>query len=136
MAPRVKKQKAETEGDKPDGHGVSAFRGNGYDPAILGAFNARIERLHDDLATEKGESMSRCRIIHQDIDAVLAEAKNAGIPKKEFKAVIKKRTLLAKAEAIRADLEGEGVDTFDQIEFALGKFAETELGAAALQAAA
>lgn len=132
MAKRVKKEEQEPE----DGHGVSAFRGNGYDPQILGSFNSRIENLYGDLATEKGESMSRCRAIHQDIDAVLKEAKNAGIPKKEFKAVIKKRTLLAKVEEIRADLEGESVETFDQIEFALGKFAETALGSAALNAAA
>lgn len=134
MAPRVKKQK-ETEGEDT-GNGVAAFRGNGYDPQILGAFNQRIESLHADLATEKGESMARCRAIHLDIDEVLKEAKNAGIPKKEFKAVIKKRTLLAKAEAIRADMEGESENTFDQIEIALGKFAETELGAAAVQKAA
>lgn len=134
MAGRVRKQKDDQPEDT--GNGVSAFRGNGYDPVILGSFNQRIESLYGDLATEKGESMARCRAIHQDIDEVLKEAKNAGIPKKEFKAVIKKRTLLAKAEEIRADLEGESVDTFDQIEFALGKFAETELGAAAVQAAA
>lgn len=132
MAKRVKKE----EQEPGDGHGVSAFRGNGYDPQILGSFNSRIENLYSDLATEKGESMARCRAIHQDIDAVLLEAKNAGIPKKEFKAVIKKRTLLAKAEEIRKDLEGDSVETFDQIEFALGKFAETALGAAALNAAA
>jgi uncharacterized protein (UPF0335 family) len=132
MAKRVKKEDQEPG----DGHGVSAFRGNGYDPQILGGFNTRIANLYGDLATEKGESMARCRAIHQDIDAVLKEAKNAGIPKKEFKAVIKKRTLLAKAEEIRADLEGDSVETFDQIEFALGKFAETDLGAAALNAAA
>ena len=57
---------------------VAAFRGNGYDPQILGGFNDRIERLYGDLATEKGESMASCRAIHQDIDAVLVEAKNAG----------------------------------------------------------
>lgn len=134
MARRAKKE--ETPEPRAEGNGVSAFRGNGYDPAILGAFNARVENLYGDLATEKGESMARCRAIHQDIDAVLAEAKNAGIPKKEFKGVIKKRTLLAKAEAIRSDLEGDSQNTFDQIEFALGKFAETELGAAAMEKAA
>ncbi len=132
MAKRVKKE----EQGPDDGHGVSAFRGNGFDPAILGAFNARIENLMTDLGLEKSESMTRCKAIHQDIDEVLKEAKNAGIPKREFKAVIKKRTLLARAEEIRADLEGESVDAFDQIEFALGKFAETELGAAAVDRAA
>lgn len=132
MAKNVKKPKAEDD----TGNGVSAFRGNGYDPAILGGFNSRVLALHGDLATEKSESMLRCKSIHQDIDEVLKEAKSAGIPKSEFKAVIKKNALLAKAEAIREDLEGERQDTFDQIEIALGKFAETGLGAAAVKAAA
>lgn len=132
MANRVKKQKAADDA----GDGVAAFRGNGFDPAILGAFNFRIENLYGDLGTEKSESMLRCKAIHSDIDEVLKEAKNAGIPKSEFKAVIKKRTLLAKAEAIREDLEGDRQNNFDQIEIALGKFAETGLGAAAVQAAA
>lgn len=132
MAKRAKKEKEVGE----EGAGVSAFRGNGFDPTILGEFSARIENLMADLGLEKSESMTRCKAIHQDIDEVLKEAKNAGIPKREFKAVIKKRTLLAKANALREDMEGDSQTAFDQIEFALGKFAETDLGAAAMRTAA
>lgn len=132
MAKRVKKEKEAED----TGNGVAAFRGNGFDPAIAGSFVNRIENLYSDIATEKSEFMTRCKSIHGDIKEVLTEAKNAGIPKKALRNVVKQRALLNKVEDIRNDLEGDDQDSFDQLVIALGKFADTGLGAAAVQAAA
>lgn len=134
MAPRVKKPKDESAEDS--GNGVAAFRGNGFDPAIAQKFVDRIENLNAVIATEKSEFMTRCKVVHGDIREVLTEAKNAGIPKKALKNVVKKRKLENDIEGIRADLEGDDQDSYDQLVFALGKFAETDLGAAAQKAAA
>jgi uncharacterized protein (UPF0335 family) len=132
MAKSVKKDKPAED----TGNGVAAFRGNGFDPIIAGNFVARIENLYSDIATEKSEFMTRCKSIHGDIKEVLTEAKNAGIPKKALRNVVKQRALLNKVEDIRNDLEGDDQDSFDQLVIALGKFAETGLGAAAVAAAA
>lgn len=134
MAPRVKKSKEPEPGE--GGNGVAAFRGNGYDPAIVNGFVTRIEKLYSDIATEKSEFMSRCKVIHGDVKEVLTEAKNAGIPKKSLKSLIKQRDLLGKVENIRNDLEGDDQDSFDQLCLALGAFAQTGLGAAAVERAA
>lgn len=122
MAKNVKQQNGQ------DGHGVSAIRGNGYDPEAVKSFVARVENLNGDMATEKSEFMTRCKVIHGDIKVVLDEAKNAGIPKKELKAAIKRRALAAKMEDIRLELEGEQQDNYDHILLALGDLADLPLG--------
>lgn len=134
MAKRVKKDKEPEPGE--GGSGVAAFRGNGFDPAIVNSFVTRIENLYSDIATEKSEFMSRCKVIHGDVKEVLTEAKNAGIPKKSLKSLIKQRDLQNKIEDVRNDLEGDDQDSFDQLCLALGAFAETGLGAAAMSATA
>jgi uncharacterized protein (UPF0335 family) len=99
---------------------------------VLLDFTHRVENLYDELASEKGEYMNRARQIRESIARVLVEAKDAGIPKKEFKTVIKARQLENKLERIRDELEPDEVETFDQIRLALGDYADTPLGAAAL----
>jgi uncharacterized protein (UPF0335 family) len=119
---------------KTDGHGVSALRGNGYDPEAVKAFVSRIENLNGDLATEKSEFMTRCKVIHGDLKVVYDEAKDTGIPKKELKKAVKRRALLASVEKLRDDLEGEQQDNYDKILLALGDLGP--LGEAAIKAAA
>lgn len=106
--------------EQPDGHGVSAFRGNGFDPAIMQSLTDRILNLHGDLDRIASERMAESKEVRKDMDEVYTEAKNAGIPKKAFKAKIKKILLEQKVEALREDLEGDEQDAFDQIEQALG----------------
>jgi len=137
MAGRVRKPKEEKAPEPgAEGNGVAAFRGNGFDPAIAKGFVDRIENLYADIATEKSEFMTRCKVIHSDIKEVLTEAKNAGIPKKAMRNVIRKRKLENDIEGIRADLDGDDQDSFDQLVIALDKFADTDLGAAAMEKAA
>jgi F0F1-type ATP synthase membrane subunit b/b' len=115
---------------------VHRIGSNGIEADLVQPFCDRIENLMDQLATEKGEYMQRCKSIREDITLVLTEAKDAGIPKKAFKAVIKTRELEQKLEAIRDDLEAEQQETYDQIRHALGDLADTPLGGATLSKAA
>lgn len=126
----AKREKPAKDG-VPDGHGVSAIRGNGYDPEAVKAFVSRVENLNGDLATEKSEFMTRCKVIHGDVSLVYDEAKGAGIPKKELKKAIKRRALLASVERIREELEGDQQDNYDKILLALGDLGP--LGHAAAQ---
>lgn len=130
----ARKKKDEEPGE--GGQGVAAFRGNGFDPAIVGSFVSRYENLNGDLASRKSEFMNDCKVVHGDIKELLAEAKGAGIPKKALKSLVKQRALEGKIEDIRNDLEGGDQESFDQLSLAMGKFAETDLGAAAMSAAA
>lgn len=134
MAKRTKK--SDSTSNEPEGHGVSALRGNGFDKEAVEGFVSRIENLNGDLATEKSEFMTRCKTIRGDIKDVFDEAKGAGIPKKELKRVIKRRALENKIENLREELEGDEQHNYDMLLHALGHLADTPLGGAALQAAA
>lgn len=125
MAKRAKK----TEGD---GHGVSALRGNGFDKAAATAFVHRVENVHAEIATEKSKFMTRCKELHSDVTAILDEAKGAGIPKKAIRNVVKKHALEAKLEDIRDSLDGDDLDSYDQLLQALGELGGTPLGQAAV----
>lgn len=113
--------------------GVAAIRGNGFDPEIVRGYVQRIESLYQDLATEKGESMARCKVIHEDVAAVYDEAKKVGgVPKKALKTAIKKRDLGRKFDAVGEDLEGDDLDNYAAVLLAVGQLSDTPLGAAAL----
>lgn len=123
----AKKAKAESEG-----HGVAAIRGNGYDPEKVKGYVSRIQNLHADLASRQSEYMTDCKVIRGDIKEVLDEAKDAGIPKKELRRVIRRLELEGKIEDLRDELEGDEQDNYDLLLDALGKFSDTPLGGAAL----
>lgn len=118
-----------------EGNGARPAASNGFDPEKTKSFVERIENLHGDLDKERSAYMLACKGIRGDIKSVLDEAKDAGIPKKELKAVVKTRALAKKLEAIRDDLEGEQQDTYDMIRHAIGDLADTPLGQAALKQA-
>jgi hypothetical protein len=123
------KRKSDIADEQPAtiGHNV------GMPPAdVLLDFTHRVENLYDELDSEQGAYMQRCRQIRDGIKRVIVEAVDAGIPRREFRAVIKTRRLENKLERIREDLEPGEVETFDQIRTALGDYADTPLGAAAL----
>lgn len=118
----------DSQGDVPPataGHNLASTNG-------VKEYVARIERLHGDLRSQQGEYMRECRTIRADMKTIYDEAKAAGIPKKELKAVVKARDLERRAAGIREDLEGDEQDTFDRIRLALGDLADTPLGQAAL----
>lgn len=114
------------------GHGVSAIRGNGFDPEKVKSYVSRIQNLHGDLKSRQSEYMTDCKVIRGDIKEVLDEAKDEGIPKKELRRLIKRLELEEKIEDIRNELEGDEVDNYDLLCDALGKFGDSPLGQAAL----
>lgn len=96
-------------------------------------FVDRIENLNADKRSIMGRAMNECRQVGEDIKIVYDEAKEAGIPKKALRLVIKTRALEAKAAEIRADLDSEDQNDYDLIRQALGDLADTPLGAAVLE---
>lgn len=111
--------------------GVSAIRGNGYDPAILEKFVDRIENLIDNIASERGTSMKRCKVIHNDIKEVYKEARAAGVTKKSLAQVIVTRELRRKLDDAQNTLEGEDQESYEQMLSALGMLSDLPLGQAA-----
>lgn len=109
---------------------------NAIQPELIAGFTDRIENLLADLASAKGNYMREARNIREDINLVYGEAKDAGVPKRAFKAVIKARGLERKLDACRGDLEeSDEIETFDQILEALGPLGDTPLGRHALDRA-
>jgi len=98
-------------------------------------FIERIENLNKQLDEIKSEHMLKCKDVRADIKQVLDEAKAEGYTKAVIKAVVKARALERKAGEAREDLDIADRDTFDVIRHALGDYADTPLGAAALDAA-
>lgn len=100
-------------------------RSNGYDPKIALAFVERIERLEEEKAEKAQEYAS-------DIKVVKLEASDAGIQTKTLNEVIKERKARRKmGKEAWNDFQTE----IDMLKHALGEFANTPLGNAALQAA-
>jgi hypothetical protein len=93
-----------------------------------------IESLKDDRASEHGRYMARCAKINASIAGAKDQAKDRGIPRKELNALLKKRDLLRKVAAVRADLEADERGTLDMLESQLGDFGKTALGRAAIEA--
>lgn len=106
---------------------------NGFEPAKT--WVAEIEKHMATLATYTGEHMARCQKVREMIADCYDRAKDAGVPRKELKAVIKVRGLEKKIAAAREELD-DGGETFDMIRHALGDLAELPLGKAALDRSA
>lgn len=104
---------------------------NGFDATVLKRFVTDIERHHETIASYKGEHAQRVKSVQELITEVFDRAKDAGIPRKELKAVIKERRLLVQIENLREELEEDQQETLDQIKHALGMLADLPLGEAA-----
>jgi len=102
---------------------------NGPSPV---AFVERIERCKGELATLRGKYMVACKGVREDINGILVEAEDEGLSRKALKSVLKARDLEAKADAVREALEDEDQTAYDNIRVALGDFADTPLGQAAI----
>ena len=105
---------------------------NTWDPKKLEGYYGEINRVYNELESEKGSYMARCKALRDEIKDILETAKQAdGIPKKVMKGIVKEQGLLRKAEAIRDDMD-DLQDDFDTIKHALGLLEDTPLGQAAL----
>jgi uncharacterized protein (UPF0335 family) len=122
---RGRKPKQTTEDAAKPGH-------NGFDPQTVNSFVARVENRHEELLSERSKYMLACKGVREEIKEILDEAKDAGIPKRALRSVIKVRDLEAKAEKVREELEAEDQESHDQIRLALGDLADLPLGQAVL----
>ena len=109
---------------------------NGFDATVLKRFVGEIEKHHGQIASYKGEHAQRVKSVQEMISDVYDRAKDAGVPKRELKAVIKERVLLKRIEALREDLEEEQAETYDQIKHSLGMLSDLPLGEVALKRSA
>jgi uncharacterized protein (UPF0335 family) len=112
-----------------------ANQGNGFDSAVLGDIVDRIEREFGELLKLRSDYMNRCQIPRGRIKDIYAEAKESGIPRKELRLVVEERESTRKLAAKFAELEADEQATVEMIRDALGPFADTPLGAAALKRA-
>jgi hypothetical protein len=124
-----------TESETPPAATAMGHNGGIPDDEVVRDHVHRVENLIDELASEKGRYMQAARSIRDGIKRVIVEAKDAGIPRREFKAVIKARSLEHRLAEVRDELEPDEVQTFDQIRHALGDLADLPLGRAALDKA-
>lgn len=108
---------------------------NGYEADKLKGVISQIQTLEARKLSIKMTAARECQTVAKDIDAVIKAAKaELGVPPKVLKAKVKELQLLAKAEALRDEMDEDDQDEFDLVSDALGDFAWTPLGAAALQA--
>jgi uncharacterized protein (UPF0335 family) len=117
---------------------TSAAKSNGYDGDLLRAFIAKLEGYDQDLLSEQGAYMNRCRAIRGSIKIAFTEAKASGIPKKILAGHVALRKLERKKEVVVESFQDdeELAEAFDLTASALGDFAALPLGIAAVDRAA
>jgi Skp family chaperone for outer membrane proteins len=92
--------------------------------------------LIDDLATERGKYMQKCKKIREGMADEYESAAKRGISKKLLKKIVKEREYDRKIEALTADLEEDERSELDMLMEKLGDFANSPLGKAAVAAMA
>ena len=105
------------------------------DNAELKGYLDRIDEQDDVLASLRGTYMNECKSPHESIREVLTEAREAGVNMKAFRVLLKGHRNDRKQLARIAELESEDADAHAEMVEALGEFADTPLGAAAVESA-
>lgn len=87
---------------------------NGPDPELTYACIREVERIDDEIESEKGAYMARVKAIKERRKAIIEDYRDRGLSAREIKAALKIRAQEAKIEDIRADFEEqEDLDQFD-----------------------
>lgn len=90
----------------------------------------RIETMLAEMESAKGTYMAECKERREDIKEIYVEAKDAGVPVKALRGVVKMRALDKKLNAIADGLDEDEAEAYELLCEALGP-----LGAAAAKAA-
>jgi uncharacterized protein (UPF0335 family) len=98
-------------------------------------FLARVENVLDQLNTLKRKYMAECKGLRADIKQIYDDAKDADVPVRALKGLVKYRQLEKKQAAIADTIAEDEVDEYQMLKEALGDFGDTELGQAALDLA-
>ncbi len=91
-----------------------------------------IEQRYQELASERGSYMLKCRRIRDAMAANYETAQSRGISKKLLKTIVKERELERRIEALAIDLEPDERSELEMLVEKLGDFAELPLGRAAV----
>ena len=103
---------------------------------IAAPFVERIENVMGDLASLKGTYMNECKGFREDIKEIVDEAKDAGVPKKALKGIVKYREMERKQAALADGMKPDDADAFETLVAALGQLDGIPLAEAAKSAAA
>src|SRR5262249_41420070 len=76
-------------------------------------FMHRVEALKRDLDSERGTYMAKCKALREDIKEVYSEAKEAGVPVRALKGVIKHRELARKQKAIADAMDEDEASAYE-----------------------
>jgi hypothetical protein len=107
---------------------------NAIDPTVAKRWVGDIKAKIDELASERGSYMARCKGIREQIKDMKEAAANAGVPKRGLNHLLKRHVLERKLKEHEDEAEPEVVETADMIDDALGGdkgLAGSPLGAAA-----
>jgi hypothetical protein len=105
------------------------------DNASINGYLDAIDRADDELASLRGSYMSQCRGPRATISEIKGSAREAGVNMKAFDVILKGHRDERKQAKRIAELEGDDIDAFEEMAEALGEFASTPLGSAALEGA-
>ena len=107
-------------------------QGNGFDGQAITGYLNRIDEADDELESLRGDYMNQCKGPRGTIKLVKQEARDAGLNMNAFNEVLTLHREARAAEKRKGELEPEDIDDLEAMQEALGPFAETELGAAAI----
>lgn len=96
----------------------------------------KIAKSHDDLDTLRGEYMSECKVPRGKIRDAMAVAKESGVNMLAFRELVRGHLAERKRRKRIAALENDDKAALDEMLEALGPFADTALGQAAMLRAA
>lgn len=116
-------------------HAVKAKGDGSINSDTATGYVERIETLDAEIDEIMAAAREKCQPIKDDRKVIFKEAADNGIAKKPLAAVIRKRRLARRAEALRDMLSDEQAETYDSILHALGDLADLPLGKAALDKA-
>jgi hypothetical protein len=94
-----------------------------------------IDRADDELASLQGSYMSQCKGPRGVIREVKDSAREAGVDMPAFNVLLKGHRADRKHAKRVAELEGDSITAYEEMAEALGEFASTPLGGAALEGA-
>lgn len=116
-----------------EAHGTNV----GVDRAVLDDYVGKIEAVDARIATRRGECGADCKQLHREKKDLFKEAARAhGLKTKALKLILADRARERKSQEERAALEPDELANAEEMEQALGDFASTGLGQAAVDAAA
>jgi hypothetical protein len=98
---------------------------NGPDPELAFAAIYEVEKIDDELESEKGAYMARCRAIRDRRKATIEEYRDRGLSKKDITDAIKIRRLGAKIDELKAERRDADEDP-DQLDLFLSAVARGE----------